>query len=197
MTAPKLSEDEEERLVDELAAALQGVVETSCGEMAPLWLAGTRLARRDLSSTVPDLGFPLSDACARLSRGTQNRYRALACWRHALLWRGVLEQVDPDFARAVTALYFTPYPDGRPPYAWSRRVSSAPRADCFKTADTLKHWAKQGCWDSVERLRSHCRDLPEQTVCDEVVLRIVKTGCRDTLRDVLKLDDHYDPWSEL
>ncbi len=196
MNAPAIPESEEEALLDELADALQEVVESSCAEMAPLWLAGTRLARRDLTRTVPDLGIELSEACRRLSRGTQNRYRALACWRHALVWKGVLAEVDPDFAQATRALYFSPYPEGTPPYAWSQRVSDAPNAAEFPSAQTLKDWAKEGCWSSVEALRQRCREHPEKTVRDEVELRLLKVSCRDTLSDVLKLDAHKN-WSKL
>lgn len=186
-----------EDLLDELADALQAMVESSCGEMAPLWLAGTRLARRDLPGAIGDMGFRPSERYLRLGRGTQNRYRQLACWRHALLWRHLLDQVDPDYVPAVQALYFTPFPAGEPPYAWSQRVSSAPDAGEFPSPSTLKDWAKEGCWQSVDRLRHHIRDLPERSLLDEVVRALLKTGCRDTLRDVLKLDEHHPAWESL
>lgn len=197
MDQPSMSTDQTEKLLDELADALQAVVESSCAEMVPLWLAGTRLARRDLPSTLDDMGFSPSARYAGLGRGTQNRYRQLACWRHAMVWRGKLAEVDDRYRPAVEALYFTPYPAGEPPYAWSEKPSDAPDAPRFDSPTLLRDRAKRGCFQAVAVLRRELRELPFTTLYDEVVRSLVRTGCRDTLKDTLKLEDRFGRWEPL
>lgn len=178
-------------LIDEVVTALEKLEDTSCPEMVPIWLDGTRLARRDLPSDAqPTLGFTPSERYLRLGRSGQNKWRAVACWRHAVLWTGALDSVDPDFARAVTAIFFTPFPSNKPPYAWSGKPSASPNAPEFSSVTDLKNWGKEGAWQSVKAVRDELRQERAVTLSDELRHALLKTGCRDTVRDALKLRDH-------
>lgn len=197
MEAPQLSEAERDSLVDELATALDEMVRKSCAEMAPLWIRATRQARTGLGDAqVTELGFAPSQRYLALSKGARSRYAQLAAWRHAVLWQAILRDLDdPDHAEAVQTVYFTPYPHDAPPYAWSQRVSDAPGIERFPSPSTLKNWSKEGCWRSVALLRAlRRRLLDDGSWGAELRADLLKAGCRDSLRDVLKLDDFDENW---
>lgn len=193
----KLTHEEEAEIIDELARALMRLAKQTCLDMVPLYLAGSRLARRDVAQNLGgELEFRPSKQYLALSRGTQNRYRQLACWRHAVLWKAQALVLDADFRDAMNAVYFTPCVS-EPPYAWSRAASAAPGADRFPSAATLRDWAKEGCWQSIRSLRSVVRNTPPTSLRAELEAGLVRVGCRDTLRDVLKLDAHFDAWEPM
>jgi len=197
MSAPFLTEEQRERLVSHLATGVDALLEQTCIEMVALWLEGTRREREMIGSEVHDLGFTPSEHYRALSGGAQSRYRYLATWRHASLCEHALDHVrDPDFREAARIVYFTPYPANKPPYAWSSRASSAPGAESFESATTLKHQAKEGAWRMVTALRRIAYQFGQDpSFYWELRSRFVKAGCRDTVREVLKLEDH-PRWGE-
>ncbi len=184
----------EEQLVDELAEALEEMVRRSCPSMAPLWHRSTHRARSRLGGALPDLGFEPSRRVLQLGGPAQTKYASLACWRHAVLWRSVLRWIeDADFQAAVEAVYFTPYPADEPPFAWSRGASRAPDVSRFPSASTLKEWAKEGSWLAVSRLRHETDELRHQdgSLFAEIVAELLSPAVRRTVRDVLKLEEHW------
>jgi hypothetical protein len=187
-----------ETIIDRLAGALDALRVRTCREMVPLWVEGTRRERELLGEVFEDLGFAVSKRYRALSAGARSRYRYLATWRHAVLCEEVAERVvDPDYADAVRVVYFTPYPANKPPYAWSSRASEAPGVERFPSATTLKHYAKEGAWHTGEVLRQICRELSrDPSFYAEVRAAFVRSGCRDTVREVLKLEDH-PRWEDL
>lgn len=196
LTSPTLSLDEELALVDELAAALEEMVDRTCFEMAPLWVEATREARVCLGGALSELGFLPSQRYVSLWKGARRRYRGLAAWRHAVLWRRVDRAVvDDDFRAALDAVYFTPFPDNVPPYAWSGSAAGVPGAERFGSPTSLKHHAKEAAWLTVAALRAERQRLRCGAWKDELRAELLKPATRDSLRDVLKLEDH-DAWEE-
>jgi hypothetical protein len=197
MRAPALTDEEAEALCDELALALDELRSTTCFDMVPLWLDATREPRKLLApQAIPELGFTPSPRYLRLSKGARSKYRGLAAWRHAVIWRRVRPRIeDPDHRDALEAVYFTPYASNEPPYAWSSSAAKAPAVGRFGSATTLKHWAKDGCWHSVALLRRERRQLEVGRWADGVRAHLLKPATRDTLRDELKLEDH-DAWEQ-
>lgn len=192
MPAPTLSPAQREELLDGLAEALEQLQARTCPDMVPLWLESTREARSELGGDPSEvLPFEPSPRYLGLGKGGRSRYRGLAAWRHATLWRSALAAVpDDDFRRAVEAVYFSPFPSNEPPYAWSSRASEAPAVDQFPSATTLKHWAREGCQIILERLRAERRALEERRDwCSELTSLFLRPGTRDSLHDVLKLED--------
>jgi hypothetical protein len=189
-----LSEHQESQLIDELAQALEEMVDKSCPSMASLWQQGTWRARTRLGSTLPVLDFVPTRAIMQLGKSAQTKYVSLACWRHAVLWRSVLERVDEDYRRAVETMYFTPFPPDAPPYAWSRKAAAAPGIGDFESPTDLKNWAKEGCWASIEALRAECRRLIEDdgSLLAEMVKELLAPAIRKSVKDVLKLEDQWN-----
>ncbi len=188
-----LTDEQAEVLIDELAEALETMIDTSCADMGPLWLEATRSARNGLGkSRVPDLGFAPSEKYLALGNSSKSKYRGLAAWRHAVLWQGVAARLkEPAFQAAMEAVYFTPFPSNKPPYAWSSKASSAPDVAQFDSPTTLKHQAKEGCFQSVQVLRDIRHALFRDGSWDSIVRSdLLQPGTRDTLRDVLKLEEH-------
>ena len=202
MHPPRLTEPEAEALVEELATALEAMLDRTCADMGPLWLQATASARRYLGPHgVPELGFQPSERYLRLGKGSRSKYRALAAWRHGALWRDALrEDVLGDRAHdAVAAVYFTPYPSNAPPYAWSRSAAEAPGVERFDGPADLKDEAKGGCWRLVAHLAAEQRRLgPDGDQRDwpaQVRARLLRPACRTSLRDLLKLED-MPPWED-
>ncbi|MCB9742317.1 MAG: hypothetical protein H6741_25750 [Alphaproteobacteria bacterium] len=192
MTPPSLTPEQEEALIEALAQALEDMVDRSCPDMAPLWLAASRSARELLNAPIPELGFTPSPALAAMKAPSHSKYRALATFRHALLWRAALERVeDDDFRRAVEAIYLTPYPDNTPPYAWSRSAARAPGIAAFPSASMLKEWAKEGCWQATLALRAEESALyADGSFHAELQAMLLGPAVGGSARDVLKLEDH-------
>jgi hypothetical protein len=184
-----------EELVDELADALELLLDTSgCADMGPLWWQATRDARDQWMRPSTPANLALSPRLRAMSKSSRSKYRVLAAWRFGVL----LEQVQPSVdaqAKAVSAIYFTPYDRNEPPYSWSSRVGSSPAA--FSTPSELKELSADGCWDLVCQLRSRVLELHEEL--ERVTWRraeIIEAGLRRTLRDVLKLEDRWESWAE-
>ncbi len=196
MSSHRLSPEQAERIVEELAGALEEMVDRSCFEMAALWQAETRRARRELGEhAIREADFEPSPRYLRLSPGQRSKYRGLASWRHACLWRDIVPRIDDDFGRAVDAVYFTPYPRNEPPYAWSSRASACPRLADFPNATTLKNWGKEGAWASGDLLAAECAKLLVGDRADEIRAAILRCASRRSVHEVLKLDD-FPLWTD-
>lgn len=194
MAGPRLSDEEEGQLVGELAAALEEVVETSgCLDMLPLYLQATSRLRHEFLAEDPwgRTAPPLTPRLAAMVKGSRSKYGALAAWRHAVLWRRTRERIDPDFRTAMDTLYFTPYAQNAPPYAWSRRSSEAPGADRFTSPNELDRFAREGCWEVVLKLREECGP-GAGNLRDEAQRAFVRAGVRKSLRDVLRLEEQWE-----
>ena len=145
MPAPALTDEQAATLIDELAEALEEMITSTCLDMAPLWLDATREQRAYLDGhAVRELDFAPSERYRQLSKGARCKYRQLAAWRHAVIWLSVADEIDPTFRDAMLAMYFTPFPDNEPPYAWSSRASGAPGVERFGNASTLKDLGEGG-----------------------------------------------------
>lgn len=192
----ELTEQERDHLTEEIASALEQMMDLTCAEMGPLWLEATRQQRVHLG-TVNELPFRPSPKYLALNKSSRSKYRGLAAWRHAVMWQDVLVEVaDGDYRAATEAMYFTPYPANEPPYAWSRSGERAPGVASFGTATTLKDYAKEGAWHTVAALRRRARELEANGSWHfEVRAGLVRVGCRDSLVDVLKLEA-LPPWED-
>ena len=192
----RLRNEDAEQIVRELADALDEMLDKSCFEMAPLWLQETRRAREELGEhAIAQADFEPGRRYLALSPGQRSKYRGLASWRHAVVWRDVLPHLDEDFGRAVEAIYFTPYPDNTPPYAWSRRATACPRVHEFASATTLKNWGKEGANATGVRLVDECAQLLCGTVADEVRAGLLRCATRKSVHEVLKLDE-FELWKK-
>lgn len=133
------------------------------------------------------MGLEPSARYLALGKGSRSKYRGLAAWRHACLWRDALAE---RVREAVSILYFTPYPSNAPPYSWSRSAADAPGVERFKGPRELKTHGKDGCWTTVQRLKEEQHAwLSDGSWAAEVRARILRVGCRESLTDVLKLED--------
>lgn len=192
MSSPRLTDADRDALVEELAVALEELLDHTCAEMAPLWLDATRSARAPLGAAAElELGFEPSAAFLALGKAGRSKYRALAAWRHAVLWKDLLPGLG-DWRAATETVYFTPYPANRPPYAWTRGAAEAPGAERFPSPTTLKHHAKEGARELVQGLL----DLLASPGVDEraeIEADLLRVATRETLTDVLKLEE-LDPW---
>ena len=194
MARPRLIEIEEGELVDELAAALEEVVDTSgCVDMLSLYLLATQQPRREFLADDPwGRGAPpLSSRLAGMVKGSRSKYGALAAWRHGVLWREAQERVDPDFRAAMDTVYFTPYAENAPPYAWTKRSSDAPGAGRFSSPNELDRFAREGCWATVQVLREESRP-GGSTLRDEAHRAFIRAGIKRSLRDVLRLEEQWE-----
>lgn len=181
---------DESSLADELAEALEQMVDTTCLDMLPLYVQATKpAAKRHLESTSA-LGH-VSPRVLKMSRSSRTKYGVLAAFRHAVIWTGVLDDVDPDFGRAVRDLYFTPYPRNRAPYAWTARSSECPAAGRWQEGPNhLDRMAKEGCWAAICLLRgivAEGGDAMQQARADFVACALKKTA-----KDVLRLEEQWD-----
>lgn len=196
MKTPKPRDPEVQALQDELALVLQRMADETCNSMVPLWLQGTLRIRRKHFGPQSEgvLSFEPSKELLALGKSCRSKYQALACWRHAVLWRNILEKVEPEFARATKAVYFTRFPPDQKPFSWSKKVSDAPDAGGWPSPSTLKNHAKEGCWHSVAELRKEVWAAGEGRAIDEVKRKFLEAGSAKTLRHQLKLDEHYPNW---
>ncbi|MCK6502768.1 hypothetical protein L6R53_05115 [Myxococcota bacterium] len=198
MARARLTDAEEAELVDELARALEAVVDTSgCRDMLSLYLLATQQPRREFLADDPwgRSAPPLSPRLAGMVKGSRSKYGALAAWRHAVLWREVRDRVDPHFCEAMDVLYFGPYAENAPPYAWTRRSSEAPGADRFSGPNELDRFAREGCWSTVQVLREVARS-GGGSVRDEARRAFVRAGVKRSLRDVLRLEEQWEDDSD-
>jgi hypothetical protein len=187
----QMTEEEENRLLDELLDVLDRVVETSgCRDMVPLWMLATRAARTEHIRSVdgPPLGVP--PHIQAWARSMRSKYAGLAAWRHAMLAERILEALDASSARAVDAIYFTPTVN-EPPYSWSKASSRHPSATEWPSPTVLDLRARQGCRDSVHLLEQRVEEARRgASPAVEARAAIVETGARHgTLRDVLRYRD--------
>lgn len=185
----RLSEAQDADLVSELAAALEQAVDSSCPETAALWLAATRRSRSELMRTTLTLGFSPSAKFLALGRASRSKYRSLAVWRHAMLWKGVLPKLKGgQEKRALEAVYFTPFPENAPPYAWSSAASKAPGVRDFDGPRQLKRLAKLGAESSVRALCSYLEKLDKSDALGELTYKLIRPGVSTSACDVLKLE---------
>lgn len=185
----RLNEAEDAALVSELAAALEEAVDCSCPETAALWLAATTRTRSELMHTELTLGFVPSDKFLALGRSSRTKYRCLAVWRHAVLWKGVLPKVPGQKEKqALEAVYFTPYPKNEPPYAWSSAASEAPGIQAFDGPRQLKKLARSGAEQSLHLLCSYLKQLDSKHLLEDLTFKLIKPAVTTSACDVLKLE---------
>ena len=191
-----MTEEEENRLLDELLDVLDDVVRTSaCRDMAPLWLLATRAARAEhfRAPEAPPLQVP--PHIRAWAKSMRSKYAALAAWRHAVLLERILDALDPVQSRAVEAMYFTPAEENAPPYSWSRASARHPAANEWPSASSFDLKARRGCRDSVALLRDRIAQARSgETATQDARATITETGARNgTLRDVLRYADIDQP----
>ena len=185
----RLTESQDAALVSELAAALEEAVDRSCPETAALWLAATIRCRSELMHTELTLGFAPSAKFLALGRSSRTKYRSLAVWRHAVLWKEVLPKLKGDQEKqALEAVYFTPFPQNTPPYAWSSAASNAPGIQAFDGPRQLKRLAKLGAEKSVRSLCAYIEKLDKTQLLGELTYKLIKPGVSTSACDVLKLE---------
>jgi len=190
-----------ETLLDSLAVALGEMVDMTCPDMRPLWLELSLPVRHRL---LEGAGERLPEVPERLkvpiSKASRSKYKSLAGWRHTLVWQGWLlapepgrktQTGTPDARGAVAAIYFTPYPLNRPPYAFSGQTSAIPGLDStVSSVGRLRALARRGCWESIKWIRGRYRYLQSAELDDD--LEFLELGLKRSLRDVLKLEKHWD-----
>jgi hypothetical protein len=203
-----LDAENEEELVDELADALYEMEQKTCKDMRFLWLDLTENLRKDLDC---DGSFPdTSETPGYVNRSAswKSTYKALAGWRHAVVWQeleteGLPEPVDdwePDdddvekeldkypteSREAMRRIYFQEYPYNTSPYSWSKKTSEIVD-DTDKSVDNLRLRAMRGCWSSLQML---------ERIWSKTSFRkrseFLYRGMRSTLSDLLKFDDRRD-----
>ncbi len=196
MVSARLTFEGKNILLEELAEALQDMLDTTCADMVPLWLEATSRARRELGSAEP---LQMSDDARQrllaLGKASRSKYRSLAVWRHAVLWHRLRRWVsDPVFERAMEIVYFTPYPSNDKPYAWTRNASEAPGVGEFDGPRQLKHLAKEGAYELLMHLRELRAAWERDGRWAEVArLDLTRAAVSGSAWDVLKLDDHPRP----
>lgn len=182
-----------------LAEHLRDMVEQSCRSMAPLWLEDSRRARRGLEElATADLGFVPSDTVLRLGKSSRSKYRKFAAWRHAVLWRRTLDSVEAPYAKAVSDMYFTPFPADETPFAYSECASDAPAARDYPSVTAFVDGAKEGCFASLKvlledlsRVSRDAAPVGEQAKVDAVTERLLKSATSKSVEHVLKLDESH------
>lgn len=198
-----------EELLDELAEALGEMVGMTCKAMSFLWLEHSRKKRAKLGV---DAEFPdVSEVPGYVDRSSswQTKYKALAGWRHAVVWQRLHDDELPktladwnptddnvetevlryptDSREAMRRVYFEPFPDNEPPYSWASR--SSPQTKAGESATELRRESMRGCWASLHLLKeiwSQVWHVAEGGDPREVFLQL---GMYGTLSDVLKFDD--------
>lgn len=179
----KSEKNENAALSEALAKTLEELRERTCADMVPLWLAATAKVRASLFPADAPPGWLASENYRCLSKAAQSKYRTLAVWRHAVLWKGLHEKRP-----ALRAVYFTPYRENRPPYAYTR--SARPIAK--QAPSDLKFDAAEQCAETLHKLREARDHLGDQSAPLHELLCL---ATRPTLYDVLKLEKH-DPDGE-
>jgi hypothetical protein len=209
MELQQLNEVEnEEELVDELADALRDMAQKTCRDMMFLWLDLTEDLREDFDcdGSFPDTsGVP---GYAERSASWKSKYKALAGWRHAVVWQALeteglpetiddwepddddvvaeLEQYPVRTREAMRRIYFQEYPRNESPYSWSKKTSEI-IDDPNESVDNLRLEAMRGCWSSLQML---------ERIWSETSLRkrseFLYLGMRGTLSDLLKFDDRRE-----
>lgn len=193
--ASRLTEAEEERLLDELLDVLDQVLETSgCRDMAPLWLIATQRVRAEWITSTDERIERVPERILALGKSTRSKYAALAAWRHAVLSAAVLDSLERRPREAVEAMYFQPYDRNEAPYSWSAASSRCPSAESWPSPSALDALARRGCAESVRRLAELAEDLPQGAdLATEVRAAFLRTGARDgTLKDVLRYESVRD-----
>lgn len=186
-----MTEEDENRLVEDLLDVLDRVVDSSgCRDMAPLWLVATQKVRADrLRQSAGKVGS-VPDKFMMWKKDIRSKWAALAAWRHAVLQSGILSALGSREQRAVEAIYFTPFERNDTPYSWSRASSRAPAAHDWSSATALDARAKAGCADSVKLLKDHALQLTRgANAATEARAAFIEVGARDgTLKDILRYE---------
>lgn len=180
--------------LDAVMDALDAMVARTCPSMRTLWLAATLKRRRhwlgDDVTTLPASVVP--PGWRNLSKSSRSKYGALAVWRHAVVWKLLhfLERTGAPRYEELQSIWFSPYPDDLPPFAWSQRLTQAPSTG--RATDLRRRLAADACCQTILELRSlvERRDfdargsMPDMREDDLLV-----DATRETLLDVLKLQD--------
>lgn len=186
----RLSAEEQARLEDDLAAALEWVIDVvDAVDMAALFVQDTQQVRR-VFFAESDTGVPhLPANLMTLSKGQRSKYRVLATWRVVVRWMRAEGRVDPDYRAAMEALYFSRF-GNRTPYHWSGK-NVPPGAT--RSAHDLAYDAAEGCWQTVEALRQErAARRRGASLLQETEAEFLKKATRRTLASILKLTDHWE-----
>ncbi|MDD9936666.1 MAG: hypothetical protein OXT09_23845 [Myxococcales bacterium] len=167
-------------LIDELAVALERMVDATCPSMRAHWLMATRRQRRDLPDAMTQHAS-IPPGLARFKKARRSKYEALATFRHAVVWRLPPAQWDPQTPAGQE--YFSPCRDS-PPFTTGgadarSTLGSRRRAQVSAQLLTL-----------IERVRLAAREQDRARSGNDlhVAGALALEATRKTLRDVLKLD---------
>lgn len=179
-----------DRLQDRLAEALGQMVEMTCPAMRALWLA---LSRKERERQFDPVSMPsvYPEHLLQIRASSRTKYQALAGWRHVMVWQGLLDEEPGSGTEqhsAMRRIFFTPCPND-PPFSYSSKASDIPDLRRGEAPGLIKREAKAACWRSIKRLCELCRE--KLALGDEEVAAFVRLGFRDSLNDVLKLEDHW------
>ena len=175
-------------LLDEVLEVLGDMVEVTCPSMRPLWLDLTRGMRAEmLEEPVAIPAYP--PHLLQAGKASRSKYRALAGWRHAVVWQDLLDAGDGGRLEALELIYFQPYPEDRPPYAYSARSSAAPGVSTDASIARVRQVARREARDTLVRLASRWIELFEAGSKAAAYSReFLALSRRASLRDVLKLE---------
>ena len=186
---PQSSYPDQLTLENELIDAFERLSDSTCADMAPLWLAATRSAREGLLEQAT-WTEPPTDRYLRMAPASKSKYRALAAWRHAVMWREAhrLANLDQPDREVVDAIYFTPAPNSAP-YSWSRSAADCPALPRGANPSWVKERASEVAGELLGALiQEHGRFHGLPNNWDQTAARILAVATRPTLDDVLKLE---------
>lgn len=177
-------------LYGRLMVALGDMVEMTCPSMRPLWLHLSQSARAAIVGKPEEM--PSLPAHLLTRPPARSKYEALAGWRHAVVWQGILESgegaASPSHA-AMRRIYFQPCPNV-PPFSYSSAAGALPDLGPKEVPSCVKDRAKRGCWRAVEALFALFREA--EALGDDDIAAFIRLGFRGSLKDVLKLEGHWD-----
>ncbi|MFU8806732.1 MAG: hypothetical protein ACNA8W_23185, partial [Bradymonadaceae bacterium] len=152
----------------EIAEALAEMVSLTCQTMQPLWLDASRKVREALQPIQKELPSDYGPHLRRSLSGKQrSSYKALACWRHSVVWKELIDGNVPEhlidelsddedvqqfreYTATMRAIYFTRCSD-EPPFSHSQKKSAAPALQNseFNEHEIIKKTVK-ACWASLQ-----------------------------------------------
>jgi hypothetical protein len=189
-----LPDEQGEAILGQVLDALDKMVQLSCIDMLPLWLRASLRVRQDLLKRPLKAPEYPGHLAGRSHRGSQTKYKALAGWRHVVVWREALSRLEdlgcPDALNALKMVYFQPYPRNKPPYSFSRKTSAAPGFPVGQDVETVRAFAERGIIETLKILLKDRESL--QGNGDGRELDVLELGLKKSLVDVLKLEESSD-----
>ncbi|TXD34252.1 hypothetical protein FRC98_18835 [Lujinxingia vulgaris] len=190
---------EDIQLRDELADALREMVDLTCPSMLPLWLEATKRLRGNyFDAATPELPAYLKRA---MSDSSRSKYKALAKWRHCVVWQSLLVD-DPEVSveednllqrelgayaetrPTLQAIYFSPC-DDTPPYSFSQKKSDAPTIDmAVDSEDLIIRRCVRAAWTTVKIIEARWKEAEGGPVS-----AFLESSAKKALKDVLKFTE--------